>query len=228
MSLRFRRLAIRLVLPLSWRLFPHRRGEILERFSATEADSAWHFLDALSHVDQPRIRARLFCNALEETHHAALFAAAARDHAQAPVRVPIRERVAIFDPMKGLQHFYAFVYVGEKDVYDQFDAYATAFDAGSIRAIFSRLKQEEDGHMQFAEQRLASIDRRSSAVSRQVRAIRRRRLLESWARGWSRVLDLAATLVLSATYFAVGPFARTACGRAQAPAPLGRSNGRAR
>jgi hypothetical protein len=218
MSVRFRRLAIRLVLPLSWRLFPHRRGEVLQRFSVTEADSAWHFLDAMSQVDQPAIRARLFNNALEETHHAALFAAAAHNHARTPIRVPTQERAGIFDPRKGLQHFYAFVYVGEKDVYDQFDAYAGAIDADSVRTIFSHLKEDEDGHMQFAEQRLASIDPSQGPALRQVRSIRRQRLVQSWVRGWRRVTDLAATLLLSGLYFLFGPFARASCRRVNASA----------
>ena len=215
MSMPWRRLAIRMALPFSWRLFPGRRGAVLQRFSVTEADSAWHFLHALSHVDQPAIRARLFNNALEEVHHAALFAEAAQSHAQATIHLPVEERVAIYDRRKGLQHFYAFVYVGEKDVYDQFDAYAAAIAAESVKSIFSHLKEDEDGHMQFAEQRLAALGAKQGAALRQVRSIRRRRLLESWVRGWRRVSDLATTLLLGALYFLFGVFARAACRRAQ-------------
>ena len=215
MSLQWRRLAIRIALPFSWRLFPGRRGEILQRFSVTEADSAWHFLHALSHVDQPAIRARLFNNALEEVHHAALFAEAAQAQAQAPVHLPVEERGAIYDPQKGLQHFYAFVYVGERDVYDQFDAYAAAIGAQSVKNIFSRLKEDEDGHMQFAEQRLAALGTKQEVVLRQVRSIRRRRFLESCVRGCRRVTDLATTLLLSALYFLFGVFACASCRRAQ-------------
>jgi hypothetical protein len=182
----------------------------------TEADSAWHFLDALSHVDQVGIRARLFNNALEETHHAALFAAAAQDHARNPIQVPIRERAAIFDPGKGLRQFYAFVYVGEKDVYEQFDAYATAIDADSVKRIFSNLKEDEHGHMQFAEQRLTLLDPKQTEVIRQVRSIRRRRLFEAWARGWRRVADLAGTLLLTGLYLTFGPLAQRSCRRAGA------------
>ena len=215
MSLHWRRLAIRIALPFSWRLFPGRRGEVLQRFSVTEADSAWHFLHALSHVDQPAIRARLFNNALEEVHHAGLFAEAAHEQAQAPLHIPVEERVAIYDPQKGLQHFYAFVYVGEKDVYDQFDAYAAAVGAESVKSIFSHLKEDEDGHMQFAEQRLAALGTKQGVVLRQVRSIRRRRFLESWVRGWRRVCDLTTTLLLSALYFLFGVFACASCRRAQ-------------
>jgi hypothetical protein len=215
MSLQWRRLAIRIALPFSWRLFPGRRGEILQRFSVTEADSAWHFLYAVSHVDQPAIRARLFNNALEELHHAALFAEAAQEQARAPIHLPIDERAAIYDPQKGLQHFYAFVYVGEKDVYDQFDAYASAIGVESVKSIFSHLKEDEDGHMQFADQRLAGLGAKQGVVLRQVRSIRRRRSLESWARGWRRVCDLATTLLLSALYFLFGVFACASCRRAQ-------------
>ena len=215
MSLQWRRLAIRIALPFSWRLFPGRRGEVLQRFSVTEADSAWHFLDALSHVDQPAIRARLFNNALEEVHHAALFAEAAQDQARTTIHLPVEERVAIYDPHKGLQHFYAFVYVGEKDVYDQFDAYAAAIGAQSVKSIFSHLKEDEDGHMRFAEQRLATLGTKQGVVLRQVRSIRRRRLLESWVRGWRRVSNVGTTLLLSALYFLFGVVACTSCRRAQ-------------
>jgi rubrerythrin len=225
MSLHWRRLAIRIALPFSWQLFPRRRGEVLQRFSVAEADSAWHFLDALSHVDQAAIRARLFNNALEEVHHAALFAEAAQYQAQALVHLPVEERVAIYDPQKGLQHFYAFVYVGEKDVYDQFDAYAAAIGAQSVKSIFSHLKEDEDGHMQFAKQRLAALGTKQGVVLRQVRSIRRRRVLESWVRGWRRVSDLATTLLLSALYFFFGVFARASCRRAQESAESAESNG---
>lgn len=215
MRLQWRRLAIRIALPVSWRLFPGRRGEVLQRFSVTEADSAWHFLYALSHVDQPAIRARLFNNALEEVHHAALFAEAAQDQARTTIHLPVEERVAIYDPHKGLQHFYAFVYVGEKDVYEQFDAYAAAIGAQSVQSIFSHLKEDEDGHMQFAEQRLAALGTKKGVVVRQVRSIRRWRLLESWVRGWRRVSDAGSTLLLSALYFVFGVFACASCRRAQ-------------
>jgi rubrerythrin len=228
MSLQWRRLAIRIALPFSWRLFRARRGEILQRFSATEADSAWHFLYAASHVDQPAIRARLFNNALEEVHHAALFAEAAHDHAPAPIHLPIEERVAIYDPRKGLQHFYAFVHVGEKDVYDQFDAYAAAIGTDSVKRIFSHLKEDEDGHMQFAEQRLTAMGANQGAVLRQVRSIRRRRLLESWGRGWRRVSDLATTLLLSALYFLLGAVACASCRRAQETQESAGARGEAR
>jgi rubrerythrin len=213
MNLHWRRLAIRTALPLSWRLLPRRRGEILQRFSVTEADSAWHFLHAASQVDQPAIRARLFNNALEEVHHAALFAEAARQQAQAPIHLPTEERVAIYDPQKGLQHFYAFVYVGEKDVYDQFDAYAAAIEVASVKRIFSDLKEDEDGHMQFAEHRLAALGAKEAVIVCQVRAVRRRRVLESWARGWRRVSDLVTTLLLSALYLVFGMFTYASCRR---------------
>ena len=138
MSIMWRRLAIRLFLPFTWRFFIRRRGETLHRFSVTEADSAWHFLNALSYVDQPAIRARLFNNALEEVHHAALFAQAAKDVSQTPIHLPIQERGRIYDPQKGLQHFFAFVYVGEKDVYDQFSAYTSAIGTrGSRQYLFA-------------------------------------------------------------------------------------------
>ena len=218
MSTQWRRLAIRLLLPVSWRLFRCRRGETLHRFSVTEADSAWHFLNALSHVDQLAIRARLFNNALEETHHAALFSQAAKDEAQAPIRLPITERDTIYDPQRGLQHFYAFVYVGERDVYDQFDAYASAVGAGSVSGIFSQLKEDEDGHMQFAEQRLESMDLNRSTVLSQVRAIRRRRQWESWGRGLRRVADLTTTLFLSVLYLILGGLDIASYSRAQAAA----------
>jgi rubrerythrin len=211
-----RHLAIRLALPFSWRLFPKRRGQTLQRFAITEADSAWHFLYALSHVDQPRIRARLFNNALEEVHHASLFQQAAKDEAQAPIHLPTKERSNIYSPSKGLQHFYAFVYVGEKDVYDQFDAYASAIDTPSVREIFVHLKEDEDGHMQFAEQRLAAMPLNQRTVLRQVRIIRWQRLLETWGRGLERISDLLATVVLSAIYFFLGVLGRTSNHRAQA------------
>ena len=215
MRLQWRRFAIRLTLPFSWRFFPGRRGEILQRFSATEADSAWHFLHASSHVDQPVIRARLFNNALEETHHAALFGQAAQDHARTPIHIPVQERIAVYDPQKGLQHFYAFVYVGEEDVYGQFDAYAAAIGADSVKSIFSHLKEDEAGHMQFAKQRLVATDAKQANILREVRSIRRRRLVESWTRGWRCASDWAVTLVLSAVYVLFGPVVRAACRRAQ-------------
>lgn len=218
MSMQWRRLAIRLALPVSWRLFRRRRGETLHRFSVTEADSAWHFLNALSHVDQPAIRARLFNNALEETHHAALFSQASKDEALAPIHLPITERGTIYDPQRGLQHFYAFIYVGEKDVYDQFDAYASAIGSGSVNEIFSQLKEDEDGHMQFAEQRLAAMDLNRHVVLREVRSIRRRRLLESWGRSLRWVSDLTMTLFLRALYLTLGAFGIASYSRAQAAA----------
>jgi len=221
----WRSLAIRIALLVSWRLFHNRRADTLQRFAVTEADSAWHFLYALSHVDQPAIRARLFNNALEEMHHSGLFERAARDAAETLIHLPTAERTVIYDAQKGLQHFYAFVYVGEKDVYDQFDAYARAIDTESVSAIFSNLKQDEAGHMQFAEQRLAALDLNRSTVLRQVRAIRRWRLLEAWGRGLRQASDLIMTLLLSAIYFSLGALGRASYGQAQEAARLARVAG---
>jgi rubrerythrin len=201
---------------------------MLYRFSVTEADSAWHFLHALSHVDQPTIRARLFNNALEELHHASLFEQAALEEARTPVHSPTRERGSIYNPQKGLQHFYAFVYVGERDVYDQFDAYASAIDTGSVKNIFSYLKEDEEGHMEFAEQRLAAMDMNQRAVLRQVGAIRRQRLLESSRRGLRLVSDLVATLLLGTIYLSLGAIGRCSLRRAQEVARSTESAGRYR
>lgn len=218
-SLFWRRAAIRLLLPLSWRLYPQRRGQVLQRFAVTEADSAWHFLDAMSRVDQPGIRARLFNNAVEEQHHSELFATAARGHALVPPRIPIAERTAIYDASRGLQHFFAFVQVGEQDVYEQFDAYAAAIGTESVRSIFRHLKQDEEGHMRFAEQRLAAIVAKRDAGASLVRAIRLQRLIDSLVRGGRRAADFLLTLLFSAVYFPLGLVAAAACRRALASDP---------
>jgi rubrerythrin len=215
MSIQWRRFIIRLALPFSWRLFPQRRAEVLQRFSVTEADSAWHFLHALSQVDQPPIRARLFNNALEEVHHASLFAEAARGEASEVLHLPTAERDTIYDPRQGLQHFYAYVYVGEKEVYDQFDAYAGAIGSRAESRIFSQLKEDEAGHMQFAEQRLAEMGVNRSGVMAQVRTIRRQRLLQSLGRGFRGVSDTMMTLVLGTIYFSLGALGLSSLRRAQ-------------
>lgn len=208
-----RRMAIRFVTPLSWRASPERLARSLQRFSEVEADSAWQMLQALDAVDDVRFKVGLFNNALEELHHAGIFARLARQHADRPPSADTPGRTQIYDPGRGLPDFGARMFVGEADVYAEFLDYATAAPQDSVRSAFLEIRGDEEDHQDLAYDELVKMVGSRAEAARMIRRVRRERRFEAWTRFGKAVGEITSSLLLSVAYLLFGPFVSRACRR---------------
>ena len=213
MSMEFRRLAIRVLLPVSWRLFPRRIALNLHTFSRTEADTAFHMFQALPDLEDPEYRAKLFNNTLEEVNHAALFLALATKYADSPLPKVDRRHADLYSSLDDLTLFQTYHFVGETDVYNQFHAYAGAAPQEDVKKNFLRCRTDEEGHQALAMEQLVAHMGSERAAWQQIRRLRIRRVWYSWCRFFRGVADMASGLVLGLLYFAAGPFLFWACRR---------------
>lgn len=209
----FRKLAIRALLPLTWRRSRKMLAARLARFGVTESDSGWQILHVLDHVDDPALRRKVLQHALEEVHHAHEFDRAARPiHHELPPR-PKPERDPLYDPetgTEGLVGFVAYAYVGEWDVFDQFDSYAAGLGECEAQSVFREAKLDEYGHVQLTWDILTSLVDEKRARW-EVFKIRARRIYEAWLRFSKGLGTVNFTVLLSALYLLFGPLLALPC-----------------
>ncbi|MFP5264119.1 MAG: hypothetical protein ACLGJB_19730 [Blastocatellia bacterium] len=216
MGMYLRRFTIRLMIPVVWTLSKKRAARALQTFSATEADSAWQFLYVLDRVEDPKLRAELFHNAMEEVYHSSEFDKLSKLCSDHILTKPTPEREPIYDPQKPFASFLAYVYVGEKDVYDQFDAYSVAIKKASItegaqHTIFDEAKEDEDGHLELAREALMKEYKSSRDANREILRIRARRAYKTWLRFSKNLGEYSSAVLLSVLYFVSGPFFMMTC-----------------
>lgn len=155
--MRFRRLIIRFVNPIVWRIAPKRKLAALQEFSDTELDSGWQSIYALKHLNDPKAKAALFLHAVEEFYHADLFAHLQSSYADAPLNQPVFTREAVLENAEdrdAMLDFLVEVYVGEQEINGDFAVYAGAPVDKEIRELFLRIKKEEEGHEELSRELL--------------------------------------------------------------------------
>jgi hypothetical protein len=206
-----RRIAVRVFIPINWRISRQRIALSLRRFSEVEADSAWQMLAALDNVTDPDFRAELFNNALEEVHHAYLFSGLARKYEERLTGSAPQERRQLFNPMEGLVTFEAHHFVGESDVYCDFLAYAAASPYVDIRERFMAIRGDEEEHQKLAYAELVRQCGSDGAARRLIMKVRLGRAWEGWVRASKKVGDLFSTAVLMGIYFTFGMLLAPAC-----------------
>ena len=200
-----RRWAIRLFLPIRWRLSRRRPARALAEFAATEADSGWQFLRAIDRLEKPEHRALLFHNLLEEKEHAYLFRDLVRRLPGGRAPIAQAERKALIDEEGGLSAFLAYVCAGEMDIAREFEAYAKASSVPEARALFEHVLCDEDGHHDVLWNTL--VDELGDEVEAKVllgRA-RRQRIWRAWLRFSKRMGDTLLGVWLFAIYLVFGP-----------------------
>jgi rubrerythrin len=170
-------------------------------------------LQAMDAVEDPEFKAKLFDNALEEVHHAALFAKLAQRYADAPLVAPSTKRQRLFDPKKGLAHFEAHHYVGEGEVYEQFLTYAQAAPCKEIADLFLVIRGDEEEHQQLAYRELIKLVGSEDQARALIRRVQWIRFLEAWGRVSAGIGSLVSSFVLTVIYFAVAPFFVWGCRR---------------
>ncbi len=213
-----RRALIRTLLPLSWRLRRARPVETLTQFAETEADSGWQFLRAFERCDDPRHRAHLFRNLLEEREHTSLFVGLVEARGGRVVLSSDGGRTSLLDQENGLAEFLAYVQAGEHDIAQEFQEYAQAVGAADVRAVFDHIQEEEDGHHSTLWQALLAVAGSQERAHQLVRRARRRRGWRTFLRAGKRMGDAFLGLWLTVIYVALGPLSVFA-GRRRLNAP---------
>lgn len=210
-----RALLIRLLLPLVWRLSRRKAVEGLQRFSATELDSAWQSLHAMNAAAEPSLRAKLFAHALEEFGHARLFAQAAKSLSQALPALVVGERRPLLDAAqgsRGLVSFYAYEALAEASVSREFASYLAAAPYEEARRAFRLALGDEKRHASYTARTLSALAG-ADAARLELRRARVRRLYESWLRLGRGLGEALYSLLLSLLYFLAGPFLAGPCRR---------------
>jgi hypothetical protein len=206
-----KRLAIRIVTPISWHWSPHSLARSLNRFSLVEADSAWQMLEALDAVQDVWFRVKLFNNALEEVHHADIFRALATSYSPLPLPYGGPERTPLFDSKHGLAEFEAYHFIGESDVYKQFLAYANSAPSGSLRDTFLAIRGDEAEHQKLAYAQLHQLVGSRWGTYRLIARIRLVRMYQAAKRMGKSVSSGCSAVLLALLYFAAGVFFSSLC-----------------
>ena len=227
----------------AWRLVAPRRrlrnaernAQILRRFSAVEADSAWHFLQATAHLPEPEQRRALFLAALEETHHAWLFRKLAgagsgnngsgKDGAGAGL-----PRASLIASRDDLPAFLAYAHVSEQTISHDFDAMADMPVPPELAAVLREIQADEAGHDSQMADLLRQIVPPSTDPARLIAQARRRRWRAQFERLGLTFSAVPWTVLLLPTYLVFGGLARlagTGTRRAAQRALAGRDSGEA-
>lgn len=205
------------VTPLIWKLAPRRRAQAMREYSLIEKDSGCQILDALSLVPDPKTRAELFQQVLEEFHHADLFENACRELADSPVGTPVITRDALVKPGAGpgdLLDLVAYVHVGEAAVDEDFGEYAGAPIDREIARAFARARADEHQHVADSRRLLDRFD--GGEPRRASWALLKARLLRAWrlyVRAARAIGEIPLAAVLTVLYAVAGPLMRGASRR---------------
>jgi rubrerythrin len=201
---------IKIVTPLAFRS-DESASTLLRRFSIIEADSAWQLIQALRHIDDARLKARLFHNAKEEMEHAEIFSRLANSLAKTPPKADAPVRRNLFKESGTLAAFEAYHHVGEADVFNQFEAYARAAPEGPIRDAFLAIRADEAGHQEAARENLDEIAGSKANAEKLIKRVRYQRLRDAFERGGAVIGDFVSSLLLTVLYLFFGPFVFLSC-----------------
>lgn len=208
-----RELMIRTLTAMSWRSSRRRLALALHRFSLVEADSAWQMLQALRDTRDPIFRAKLFGNALEEVHHAALFAGLARQYADQPLPPQRDRRERLYHPARGMAEFEAYHFIGEANVLQEFLSYSRAAGDEQTKRMFLEIRGDEVEHQKLALAELKVLVGSRHGVRKLLWRVRCKRGYREWIRFGTVIGDIVSAGILATIYFVAGPMMFLACRR---------------
>lgn len=199
------RLKVRMAVSLVWRRKAN-MAEAIRGFQATEVDGVWHLHRGLARLKDPKIRAILFAHGLEEEAHAEEFAATYAHYGERPMTAATYERQDLYPADQPAWKTIAFVHVGEQDATDRFGFIEEMLDEGQpLKKSLHRIVEDENGHIDLTHRLLVRMGASDKEIRSEYRRVRLSRLWEQWLRAGKRVVDNLATLLLSASYFVLGP-----------------------
>ncbi|MCC6646298.1 MAG: hypothetical protein IT374_12090 [Polyangiaceae bacterium] len=183
-----------------------RLAEAVRGFQATEADGVWHLHRGLARVRDPRHRAILFAHSLEEEAHAEEFAYTYNQIGERAMTPATYERSDLYGAAEPTWKLFAYVHVGERDATDRFRLIQQTLDESLLKRALSRIVSDEEGHVDLTHRMLIEMGATDRQIRGEVRRVRLARLWEAWLRVGKRVVDRLSTVLLSVSYFLIGPF----------------------
>ena len=186
-----------------WRKNPKAILARIQSFEATEDDSAWQLLYAAAALPEPRAKAQLFLQSLEETHHAEIFRALYKQSAGRPMDKILVERTPL---LRKDQPWKLFVYftIGEKAAARRFRAIADQLVDGPFRRSLEKILDEEEGHVEQAGEMAALTGQSENAIRLEAKLVQLRRAGESWLRLGRKMSSLISRAILSGAYYTLG------------------------
>ncbi len=197
------RWVVRLILRFQWKRNEKLVQERIQVFEATEDDSAWQLVHAASQIEDPKIKAELFFQSLEEAHHSEVFRGLYEENAGKKLKKISVERKPIFQKEAPWKLF-AYCSVGEAAAASRFRHIADHLEPGNLQKSLSKILAEEEGHIELAQDLASLTGRDAQEVKKEVRKIRLQRAWEAWLRAGRKITLAFSRLLLSGTYFAIG------------------------
>jgi rubrerythrin len=207
----FRKLAIKTVLRVRWRLQPRSLAKTLARFSDVEADSAWHFGNAADLLEHPIHRAAMIATAVEETHHAYLFKnLATRDGGDPGASGLARKQ--LLGSAADLPRFLAYTHISEGRIHQEFSVIARASVDADVKATIASISADEGAHEEDARQMLREVIS-PQVLERAIHHAKWKRTYDDWMFAVGGLGHLNSTIWLSLVYLALGGVAAASCRR---------------
>lgn len=198
-----------------WKMFPSHRTQCLLQFESTEDDSAWQLLWACQKLENPKQKAELFAQVLEEAHHAELFRNyLSSQKSLVPFNKITLERRPLYRAKGEIWKYFPYCIVGETDASNRFEAIMSQLDEQetTLISIFKKILSDEVGHIHKAKQLTEDLAQElqiaPSVISKEINKIKRSRLLEQWLRNGKKIVEPIGSLIIySSYYFLFFPFA---------------------
>lgn len=200
------RLTIALTVRGPWR-DGGRVGAAIRGFQATEADGVWHLQRGIARLDDPKQKAAIFLHCLEEECHADAFSDLWRASQGGVFSAEHFERGDLYPAAAPVWKSFAYVHVGERDATTRFRLLRDALGSGALHDTLAQVVEDEAGHVDSTAAMLVRLGAEPAALRRELIAIRARRLWGWWLGLGKRAVDVVASALLSAVYFALGGFA---------------------
>jgi hypothetical protein len=178
----------------------------INKFSLTEADTVWQLIHCLEKIQLPRHRASLFCQILEEDHHAEEFKRVYEELAGAPMPGMSSPREYLYAEQDDLWKLYAYCYVGEEEAADKFRGILAKLESGPLKTAIQSILEDEEGHVGKAEKLMVEEGASIQALKSEIRKITIRRRWEDWLRLGKQVIEIPSRLIITACYFSLTPF----------------------
>ncbi len=197
-----------------WRIFPSHQMRCLLQFEATEDDSAWQLIWACNNLDDPKQKAELFAQILEESHHAELFrkvieTKSSKLNRNIPSRIQI-ERRALYHETNNIWKYFPYCIVGETSAAKRFELILRSLPKKEeqLKATLKQIVSDETGHIHKAKSLASELNKSVQELRSEIKSIRWRRFKEDWVRSGKKLLTPVGHLIILTTYYvALGPFA---------------------
>lgn len=208
MKMALQRFIIRYFTPYIWKAFPERKLAALRRFALVEKDSGCRFMQYMTYVDHVETQRDLFQHAQEEFFHSKLFEDLAKslDNKYVSTQVPPRKfLITENSKMSDLVDAYAYAYVGENAIDQNFWAYNNKRMETSLRKVFARVAADEALHAKSTDAILLHFcNKDMNLYNKSLASAERRRFSEEYSAVMTKVGEFQLAILLKLIYLLTG------------------------